>query len=68
MLYTSLYCSQSVAQYRIKLLYTAVTGILGSNPDADGRFRFKPMNGLMETNSLAVNVLTREHSRRCEGR
>jgi len=26
------------------------------------------LNGLMETISLAVNDLTREHSRRCEGR
>jgi len=25
------------------------------------------LNGLMETISLAVNDLTREHSRRCEG-
>jgi hypothetical protein len=26
------------------------------------------LNGLMEINSLAVNDLTREHSRKCEGR
>jgi len=29
--------------------------------------QFQTLNGLMETISLAVNDLTREHSRRCEG-
>jgi len=30
--------------------------------------QIQTLDGFMETNSLAVNDLTREHSRRCESR
>ena len=45
----------------------SVTGILGSSPDMDRRFRFKPSTGSLRQIPLAVNGLIREHSRRCEG-
>jgi len=31
-------------------------------------FQVQTLNGLMEINSLDVNDVTREHSRKCEGR
>ena len=45
-----------------------VTGISGSSPDMDRRFRFNSRTGSWRQIPLAVNDLTRENSRGCDGR
>jgi len=52
----------------IFILGEYVTSISGSSPDMDQRFRFKPWMGSWKQFHLAVNDLTREHSRTREGR
>ena len=57
-----------LAATMIFILGEYVTGISGSSPDLDRRLRFETLTGSWRQIPLAVNGLTREHSRRYEGR